>query len=194
MSKLPSWATDLPTQLLGELRQKPVLGALATVGTLWAARQTYDLASFLYVQLLHENTLSRFANSESKASWALITGASDGIGKGFAEELCQRGFNVILHGRNESKLNRLKDELLKQWPERELRTLVLDATADARDGAKMDAAARSLNNINLTVLASGLYVHCGGLLLTTSQCVLPSNTYSSAIAPIRRWTRRRSTP
>jgi 17beta-estradiol 17-dehydrogenase / very-long-chain 3-oxoacyl-CoA reductase len=37
-------------------------------------------------------------------SWALITGASDGIGKGFAIELAKQNFNLILIARNSEKL------------------------------------------------------------------------------------------
>jgi len=32
--------------------------------------------------------------------WALVTGATDGIGKGFCEELATRGYNVCVFGRN----------------------------------------------------------------------------------------------
>jgi len=42
--------------------------------------------------------------------WALITGASDGIGKGYAEELAKAGFNLILVSRTESKLVELKNK------------------------------------------------------------------------------------
>ncbi len=37
-------------------------------------------------------------------SWALVTGASDGIGKGFCQELANKGFNIILIARNPEKL------------------------------------------------------------------------------------------
>jgi 17beta-estradiol 17-dehydrogenase / very-long-chain 3-oxoacyl-CoA reductase len=43
--------------------------------------------------------------------WALVTGASDGIGLATARELLKRRFNVVLHGRNPEKLERVKGML-----------------------------------------------------------------------------------
>ena len=37
--------------------------------------------------------------------WALVTGASDGLGKCYAEEFAKMGFNIVLVGRNFDKLN-----------------------------------------------------------------------------------------
>lgn len=55
------------------------------------------------------NTLKRYG------SWAVVTGASEGIGKAFAYELCKRGFNVVLVARRESLLTQLALELEKQY-------------------------------------------------------------------------------
>ncbi|KAK4947227.1 hypothetical protein LTR10_013999 [Elasticomyces elasticus] len=147
---------ELPAQLFELVRETPLFGALAGLGALWTVRQAYSLAAAIHVHFLHQSTISQYCSSESNRSWALVTGASDGIGKGFVEELCQRGFNVVLHGRNEAKLNRLKDDLLKQWPQRELRTLVIDAVLDARDTVKLELAARSLDDINLRILINNV--------------------------------------
>ena len=46
-----------------------------------------------------------------KGSWALITGASDGIGKQFALQLANAGFNVILVSRTASKLQAVSSEI-----------------------------------------------------------------------------------
>jgi 17beta-estradiol 17-dehydrogenase / very-long-chain 3-oxoacyl-CoA reductase len=40
-----------------------------------------------------------------KNSWALITGASEGIGRAFALDLARQGFNVAIAARREEKLN-----------------------------------------------------------------------------------------
>ncbi|KAG6879160.1 hypothetical protein C0992_004693, partial [Termitomyces sp. T32_za158] len=39
-----------------------------------------------------------------KNAWAVVTGASDGIGKEFAFELAKAGFNILLVARNNALL------------------------------------------------------------------------------------------
>ena len=139
--------------------EKPaVASTFAGIGGLWAAYQLYKLASFINLHLVRRSHLDRYssAGSGSAAAWALVTGASDGIGKGFAEELCHRGFNVILHGRNEAKLNAVREGLLKQWPKREVRILLVDAGNEAGDTAKIDAAVAELKDLNLKILVNNV--------------------------------------
>ncbi|KAF1960187.1 NAD(P)-binding protein [Byssothecium circinans] len=62
------------------------------------------------------------------ASWALITGASDGIGRALSSELAARGFNVLIHGRNESKLSNVREELAAAYPQRKFRTVTANAS------------------------------------------------------------------
>jgi 17beta-estradiol 17-dehydrogenase / very-long-chain 3-oxoacyl-CoA reductase len=63
-----------------------------------------------------------------EASWALVTGASDGIGRSLSSELAARGFNVLIHGRNGAKLSNVRDELAAAYPQRQFRTVIADAS------------------------------------------------------------------
>jgi len=47
--------------------------------------------------------------------WALITGASYGIGYGFAEECASRGFNIVLVARTAAKLKALAEMLEERY-------------------------------------------------------------------------------
>ncbi|ODQ49866.1 NAD(P)-binding protein [Saitoella complicata NRRL Y-17804] len=46
-----------------------------------------------------------------KKSWAVITGASDGIGREFALQLAKAKFNIVLVSRTESKLHAVAEEI-----------------------------------------------------------------------------------
>ncbi|XP_053692409.1 very-long-chain 3-oxoacyl-CoA reductase-like [Sabethes cyaneus] len=49
--------------------------------------------------------------SESYGSWAVVTGATDGIGKSYAVHLARRGMNLVLISRNEAKLIKVAREI-----------------------------------------------------------------------------------
>ncbi|KAK4879491.1 hypothetical protein RN001_007637 [Aquatica leii] len=49
--------------------------------------------------------------SEKFGSWALVTGATDGIGKAYAKELAGRGVNIVLVSRSETKLKATAQEI-----------------------------------------------------------------------------------
>ncbi|KAK5114027.1 hypothetical protein LTR85_010333 [Meristemomyces frigidus] len=72
--------------------------------------------------------LQVYCHSET-GSWALVTGASDGIGRAFVDELLDRGFNVMLHGRNREKLERITKALAEQFPRRTIDFVVADASS-----------------------------------------------------------------
>lgn len=61
-----------------------------------------------------------------KNSWAVITGATDGIGQGFANQLAKRGFNIMLISRTESKLQDRQKELQASYPTIQVKYLVKD--------------------------------------------------------------------
>lgn len=60
--------------------------------------------------------------------WAVIAGASDGTGAGFAREVAKSGVNVLLIARRLPELERLGEEIRRDYPV-EIRILQLDLSA-----------------------------------------------------------------
>lgn len=87
---------------------------------------------------------------------ALITGATSGIGEGCARRFASGGWNLILNGRNQAKLNELKDEL------ESLGIQVCILPFDVRDRQAMKAAIENLQaewqNIDLLINNAGLVI------------------------------------
>lgn len=84
--------------------------------------------------------------------WALVAGASDGVGAAFAEALADRGLNVVLVARRQAVL----DDVATRIHERtgvQTRTLAIDLAAPGAAMAVVDATAD---------LDIGFLVYCAG--------------------------------
>lgn len=101
---------------------------LRTLGATTLALTTFRLARFIYTYGLRRSSLPRYTHSKPYHAWALVTGSSDGIGLGYAHALAARGFNIVLHGRNASKLERVAHELHTAYPRASVRSVTADAS------------------------------------------------------------------
>ncbi|XP_054633280.1 very-long-chain 3-oxoacyl-CoA reductase-A [Dunckerocampus dactyliophorus] len=63
--------------------------------------------------------------SPKLGKWAVVTGATDGIGKSYAEELARRGFAIALISRSQDKLDDVARSLEKQFGV-ETKTIAVD--------------------------------------------------------------------
>nr|CAH7752437.1 unnamed protein product [Callosobruchus chinensis] len=66
-------------------------------------------------------------NLKQMGKWAVVTGASDGIGKAYAEHLAKKGLNVVLISRTKSKLDDVAKDLEKKYNV-ETKTIAVDFT------------------------------------------------------------------
>jgi len=136
---------------------------------------------WLYLWLPQRLTGERLAERFGPGSWALITGASDGLGKAFAQDLARYGFNLILVSRTQSKLDRLKDEL--QALGVQVRTVAADLSNTAPHTYESVAAAAQDVDLSVLVNCVGVTVHrrYGDVPAKTLRHLLAVNVSTTAI-------------
>lgn len=193
-------------------RDGPLFNIIVFVGLISSISLLARLVSFA-LPFVKPSGLRRYLHTTAgRPAWALVTGATDGIGKQIARELAGHGFNVVLHGRNPAKLSGCRGELARDFPGREFRALVADASAvpcagcqagpagpatRSHDGVggdagaapvDFDAIAASLADLNLTVLVNNVggnpYPPVYQYLQDNAASKLTANNHLNALFPL----------
>lgn len=114
-----------------------------TVGVAVLLKFAYDFCIFI-IPYICPSSVKEFQHGAD--TYALVTGASDGIGKAIAQELYRKGFNLILHGRNEEKLWKTADEFRhERGALKDIKVWVQDATSPDVDFEAVVEKWRRLN-------------------------------------------------
>lgn len=111
---------------------RSVLYTLIAVGTYRATAFLLSLASIIAgILVLPKKDWKVYGASSSADNrhWAVVTGASDGIGKEYAMQLALRGLNLVLVSRTLSKLEALSDEIAATFKV-QVKILDFDAAID----------------------------------------------------------------
>ena len=93
--------------------------------------------------------------------YALVTGATGGLGKAFVNALAKRGYKLLLTGRSEEKLLALKTELLQKFPQIECETYVADLSLQGSRDAMNEKIAASGKKISLLANVAGADIQKG---------------------------------
>lgn len=132
--------------------------SLFSIGVIYSVVNLYRLVRFIHVYT-RTSSLPRYlhASSSGNKAWALVTGASDGIGLQLVRELASRGFNVVLHGRNKVKLDKIIIGLSQDFSSTEFKAVVLDASlsGDALIQGLVKVVSE-IKHLNLTVLVNNV--------------------------------------
>ncbi|KAK2062011.1 NAD(P)-binding protein [Colletotrichum caudatum] len=132
--------------------------ALKTIGLVWVLYSAYRLCDALALWILPAVPLTRYQKKGPFESWALVTGASAGIGLGCAQELALRGFNLVLCGHDVDELEDARALIESECRQRRLggdvavRLVVLDPVAGS--ARQLQAAVDGLADLDVTVLVN----------------------------------------
>lgn len=118
--------------------------ALSLVGAGWLSSYVLSFARMLLDLARPGISLKKFG--AGKGAWAVVTGATAGIGRDFAIQLAANGFNVVLASRTTSKLEEIAQEIKAKYPKAQTLCHSIDfSAATTADYAAFGAALAPLD-------------------------------------------------
>ncbi len=129
---------------------------LAVVGLLVVlVRYVPGLLHFFWAYLLRPRT-NVWRRYGGPGAWAIVTGASDGIGFAYAQVLAGEGFGVIMVARNKEKLATKREEIIKVYPKADIRIVKLDFNTEYSDPALYTALLDEIKGKDIAILINNV--------------------------------------
>ncbi|XP_042065737.1 very-long-chain 3-oxoacyl-CoA reductase 1-like [Salvia splendens] len=120
-----------------QLKSQPTwLLLLFSLGSISLLKLCISFLNWAYV-----NFLRPAKNLKKYGSWAVITGPTDGIGKSFAFQLARKGLNLVLVGRNPTKLEEVSAAIKSKFGAIQIKAVVVDFSGELDDGVSRIKAA-----------------------------------------------------
>ena len=126
---------------------------LSLIGLAFAASASFRLLrsfSSTFLTIGH-NLPQRYG----KGSWAVITGASRGIGAAFGDRLAALGFNIILISRKQTALDATAASIKAKYPTVEIRTIACDFSKSWEEGF-YDNLLRNFQGLDISILVNNV--------------------------------------
>mmetsp|Transcript_10396 Transcript_10396/g.20409 ORF Transcript_10396/g.20409 Transcript_10396/m.20409 type:complete len:311 (-) Transcript_10396:184-1116(-) len=133
---------------------------------------------FIYRALLHSpQDLKKKYNAE----WALVTGASSGIGKAIVERLCGQGLNVVMVALDDATLKEAHAEMQKRFPM--LKVMLVGADL-SRDGY-LKTIADKTKDIKVSLVFNNAGFMLTGMFADTAEERILGNYECNATSALR---------
>ncbi|KAH6570498.1 hypothetical protein BASA50_010640 [Batrachochytrium salamandrivorans] len=124
---------------------------LSVVPVSWLAGKTSSLALTAVASIDRDGT-----GKSTSRPWAVVTGASDGIGKEFVLQLAHLGYNIVLISRSETKLQAVVDTLQKKKATAATKTVVLPVDYTTAGDEQYLAVKAVLSPLHIAVLVNNV--------------------------------------
>ena len=127
--------------------------ALYWVGVAVVARLSFKFLGFV-VYHLRPSRLPRYIHSEEV--WAVVTGGAGGIGFGFSQELCRKGFNIVIIGHLQDELEEAEARLATNTATASAKVKLIKLDAAHADHRSIKSAVTEILNLNVTILINNV--------------------------------------
>lgn len=140
--------------------QSPIGVMFVLLGSIWFLVGLLRFLSVLLdIYILPGIPLTRFGAAKTKlqfgkGSWAVVTGATDGIGQEFALQLANKGFNIVLLSRSVDKLNQVAQQIEKASPG--IKTITHSIDFSSGDEAQYAVLKAALQDLDIGVLINNV--------------------------------------
>ena len=99
--------------------------------------------------------------------YALVTGASAGIGMEIARDLAARGYDLILTARRQERLQKVRSQILNRYPERKILVIPADLSKREECMRLFETACAQAGSENIEFVANNAGMGVYGLFLET---------------------------
>ena len=99
--------------------------------------------------------------------YALVTGASAGIGMEIARDLAARGYDLILTARRKERLQKVRSQILNRYPERKILVIPADLSKREECMRLFETACAQAGSENIEFVAKNAGMGVYGLFLET---------------------------
>lgn len=123
----------------------------------------FSVLTYLFAVLIQQLALRIPSNLRKKyrAEWAVVTGASSGIGKAIAEKLAQQNINVVLVALPDPLLTNTANELSQKYTNVQFRSVGVNL--GAKNQEYMEPIIEATKDINVNLLFNNAGYICTGL-------------------------------